>query len=319
MRLLRADTEELKLEDVPDGTRKYAVLSHRWLPPHEEVTYADITSNKNSLQAKKGWSKLNWCRQQAVKDGLQYIWADTACIDKSSSQELTESINAMYRWYKEAEFCYVYLQDMPDPELPEQIHSQDETSEGFRNNSREIGKFTFPRDVSLNAEIPVTEQYRSPTEHTPLLQRSDEIAHLEANLGAVNISASLTSAVMPVNRPSKILDRWDHSAFAKSEWFTRAWTLQEMIAPEVVRFYNKSWILIGELLDLAADVSSITGVHMDVLTKTRPLSSYSIAQKMSWAAMRKCTKVEDRAVGVTTSKDKLGCILTTCSIRYWAL
>lgn len=144
MRLLRADTEALELKDVPEGSKKYAILSHRWLPSCEEVTYKDIESGKSidCLRLKGGWNKLNWCRQQAVKDGLQYFWADTACIDKSSSQELTESINAMYRWYKDAEVCYVYLHDMPDPlpalvrtsYVPETVSDGDKAAEACNKN-----------------------------------------------------------------------------------------------------------------------------------------------------------------------------------------
>ena len=45
-------------------------------------------------------------------------WAvDTCCIDKSSSAELTESINSMYRWYQEAAICYAYLFDVQSGDM----------------------------------------------------------------------------------------------------------------------------------------------------------------------------------------------------------
>jgi hypothetical protein len=50
--------------------------------------------------------------KQAASDGLQYIWVDTCCIDKSSSAELSEAINSMFRWYQNAARCYVYLTDV---------------------------------------------------------------------------------------------------------------------------------------------------------------------------------------------------------------
>ncbi|USW53813.1 Putative heterokaryon incompatibility [Septoria linicola] len=110
MRLLRADGNELILETAYGENNVYAILSHRWLPIDEqEVRYADIVDQKPDLEAKQGWNELQWCRQQATADGLAHVWADTACIDKTSSQELTESINSMYQWYTEADVCYVYL------------------------------------------------------------------------------------------------------------------------------------------------------------------------------------------------------------------
>ena len=311
MRLLRANTEDLELVDVPDGSKKYAILSHRWLPAHEEVTYADITSNKGSesLRQKRGWKKLDWCRQQAVKDGLKYVWADTACIDKSSSQELTESINAMYRWYKEAECCYVYLHDMPDPlpvllraparersSVPDDsdtlIYDAEPEREGRTEMRVNPVRTPCSASPSQRSRLLPSDDRSSPHELTPLL--SNDHFDIEAALDIENDPNSID----PIKRMrilSKVLDPWSATSFEQSEWFTRAWTLQEMLASGKVRFYNKSWLLIGDLSDLSANVANITGVHEELLTKQRSLDSYSIAQKMSWAAMRKSTKIEDRA------------------------
>ena len=95
MRLLRADSEGLELEDVHEGSKPYAILSHRWLQANEEVTYADIVAGKgiDKLQQKLGWNKLHWCRQQAVKDGLRYVWLDTACISSG------EAIHGNRDWF----------------------------------------------------------------------------------------------------------------------------------------------------------------------------------------------------------------------------
>lgn len=49
--------------------------------------------------------------QQARRDSLEYAWVDTCCIDKTSSAELSEAINSMYRWYADSKVCYVYLVD----------------------------------------------------------------------------------------------------------------------------------------------------------------------------------------------------------------
>jgi hypothetical protein len=112
MRLLRNDGEghfslvEYTGQDIPP----YAILSHTWGPDHQEVTFQDIT-NKTGRD-KDGFQKIWFCGNQAARDGLQYFWVDTCCIDKSSSAELTESINSMFQWYERAAVCYVALEDL---------------------------------------------------------------------------------------------------------------------------------------------------------------------------------------------------------------
>ncbi|XTI91280.1 hypothetical protein V2W45_1312646 [Cenococcum geophilum] len=50
--------------------------------------------------------------EQAARDGLQHFWVDTCCINKSSDSELSEAINSMFRWYRNATKCYAYLPDI---------------------------------------------------------------------------------------------------------------------------------------------------------------------------------------------------------------
>lgn len=57
---------------------------------------------------KAGYAKIVGSCEQARRDGLNYIRTDTCCIDKSSSAELTEAINSIYRWYQNAHVCYAY-------------------------------------------------------------------------------------------------------------------------------------------------------------------------------------------------------------------
>jgi hypothetical protein len=112
MRLLTCDDTGLfSLTDYPPGTDipPYAILSHTWGP--EEVIYEDITHGTG--QHKSGYHKIHFCAEQAERDGLRHFWVDTCCINKSSSAELTESINSMFRWYRDAAKCYVYLTDVP--------------------------------------------------------------------------------------------------------------------------------------------------------------------------------------------------------------
>lgn len=83
--------------------------------------------------------------------------------------------------------------------------------------------------------------------------------------------------------------------FHESAWFTRGWTLQELIAPQELWFFDKRWNVIGHKNDLAEDISKITTMDEDIIRGiTRP-DSYSIAQRMSWAAMRTTTRIEDIA------------------------
>jgi hypothetical protein len=80
-----------------------------------------------------------------------------------------------------------------------------------------------------------------------------------------------------------------------ARWFTRGWTLQELIAPPNVVFYSSSWTFLGTKSLLHSILADITGVHDRVLENTAMLSTMSIAQKMSWAAQRHSTRVEDIA------------------------
>src|SRR6266542_3534445 len=89
---------------------EYAILSHTWGEDGKEVTYRDLIDGTG--MNKDGYEKIRFCGERARRDGLQYFWVDTCCIDKSSSAELQESINSMFRWYHEAAKCYVYLSDV---------------------------------------------------------------------------------------------------------------------------------------------------------------------------------------------------------------
>ncbi|KAH6699926.1 hypothetical protein BKA61DRAFT_636710 [Leptodontidium sp. MPI-SDFR-AT-0119] len=101
MRLLQLDgggnpsLTEFFEDDIPE----YAILSHRW--EAEEVTFKDITDGTNRIKA--GYGKIYFCGEQARRDGLEYFWVDTCCIDKSSSAELSEAINSMFRCDASAE------------------------------------------------------------------------------------------------------------------------------------------------------------------------------------------------------------------------
>jgi hypothetical protein len=210
MRLLNTATlrvEQAKKEIVANEKPpfEYAILSHTW--GEDEVIFQDMQVNVPRHNPR--FSKIIRSCELAKKDGYDYIWLDTCCIDKSSSAELSEAINSMYLWYSQAAICYAYLSDV--------------VSEGYI-------------DVSL-----------------------------------------------------------DSSSFRKSRWFTRGWTLQELIAPVHMVFLSKDWNHLGDKQDLLGLLSDITSINHNVLLDGNRRSDISIARKMSWAAKRTTTRVEDRA------------------------
>jgi hypothetical protein len=204
MRLL--NTQTIKLEEfTPDKIPPYIILSHTW--EDDEVTFSDIQGS--SADSKAGYSKLKGCCRDAQMHGFRYVWVDTCCIDKSSSAELSEAINSMFRWYKEAKICVAYLSDVPPGRL------DDKSSER-------------------------------------------------------------------------------HAQIRASRWFTRAWTLQELLAPSLVLFYSIDWDLIGTRGSLIEPISEATGIDKDFLGGL-DIGIASIAQRMSWAATRNATREEDLA------------------------
>lgn len=207
MRLINTSTyalEEFNEGDIPP----YVILSHVW--EDEEVTFRDMTVSLNraaNVRSKNGHSKLTTTCKTAAAEGLGYAWIDTCCIDKSSSAELSESINSMFRWYRRAAKCYVYLADLPPARL----------SDAFEDDLRQC------------------------------------------------------------------------------RWFARGFTLQELIAPSQIDFFDREWSLRTTKRDSVELLSDITGIDIEILGHGRPLSSVPVAQRMSWAAGRRTTKIEDLA------------------------
>jgi ankyrin repeat protein len=196
MRLLETDNIELR-EFTDHEIPPYAILSHTW--GAEEITLRDLEKNR-IVVGREGYEKIKQCCSVAADRGFKYLWVDTCCIDKTSSAELSEAINSMYRWYEEAGECYAYLSDVP----------------------------------------------------------------------------------------SKV-------EFSKSRWFTRGWTLQELIAPSAVIFFNEKWKVLGTKEGLKQVIYDCTRIPANILSGKDGLETLSVAQKMSWAAKRETTRVEDRA------------------------
>jgi hypothetical protein len=91
-----------------DKVPPYAILSHRW--DREVVFFKDMMDR--TAEDKPGYYKIRFCADQAWRDGLGHCWVDTCCIDKTNAVGLREAINGMFRWYRRAAKCYVYLADV---------------------------------------------------------------------------------------------------------------------------------------------------------------------------------------------------------------
>jgi hypothetical protein len=207
MRLLHynGDGDFSLAEFFKSAIPEYAILSHTW--EREEVTFEDLQNGTGTKKA--GYKKIRFCAEQAKRDGLQYFWVDTCCIDKSSSAELAEAINSMFRWYRTSTKCYVYLSD-----------------------------------VSRTAV------------------NTDELA-------------------------------WE-SAFRKCKWFTRGWTLQELIAPTSVEFFCRESKRIGSKSSLEQQIHEITGIPKSALQGAY-LSQFSDKERFSWIQPRQTKVEEDKA------------------------
>lgn len=207
MRLLTVlENVELTLvERVGNDIPPYAILSHTWGNDSDEISYKDFIDGR--YQDKKGFHKLQFCQQRVALDNLEYFWVDTCCIDKSSSAELTEAINSMYRWYQGAARCYVFLSDVD-----------------------------IVRSHSLSPR----------------------------------------------------------RALRNSRWFRRGWTLQELIAPTYVDFFDSNGIHLGDKHSLFQDIHDVTKLPLDAV-RGRFLDDFSVDVRLSWAEGRETKREEDAA------------------------
>ncbi|CAI0652494.1 unnamed protein product [Colletotrichum noveboracense] len=113
IRLIEVKTMQLKLFNSRKAPR-YVILSHTWVE-NEEVSYQEMCQIAEGIshpaKRKSGYRKIWETCRQTMAHGLKYAWVDTCCIDKTSSAELSEAINSMFRWYRDAAVCIAYLSD----------------------------------------------------------------------------------------------------------------------------------------------------------------------------------------------------------------
>lgn len=192
-----------------DEIPPYAILSHTW--GSEEVTFNDLTNGTGKDKA--GHDKIRFCMRQAARDGIHYSWVDTVCINKTDTTELQHAINSMFRWYRDAATCYVFLSDVSTA------------------------------------------------------KRKADSDSFEAS--------------------------WE-STFRCSRWFTRGWTLQELLAPRSVKFFSREGNLLGNIQGLTTLIHGVTRLPIAVL-KGAPLDNFGVEERLSWTRERTTTREEDKA------------------------
>ena len=106
MRLIHTTTFDLH-EFFGAKVPEYAILSHTW--DEHEVSFQEFQSRP--ARNGPGWRKILNCCNLARSEGIEWAWVDTCCIDKTSSAELSEAINSMFKWYEDATVCYAFLSD----------------------------------------------------------------------------------------------------------------------------------------------------------------------------------------------------------------
>lgn len=85
------------------------------------------------------------------------------------------------------------------------------------------------------------------------------------------------------------------ASFAASRWFTRGWTLQELLAPANMIFFTRDWVSLGEKRAISPFLAEITGIDATIMAGECPIESASLAKRMSWMARRQTTRPEDSA------------------------
>lgn len=89
-------------------------------------------------------------------------------------------------------------------------------------------------------------------------------------------------------------DTWPLAAFERSRWFTRGWTLQELLAPSIVQFFDANGRFLGSKETLREEIHQITHISIEALSGV-PLSRFTSKEVMSWAEGRVTTRQEDAA------------------------
>ncbi|KAF2732684.1 hypothetical protein EJ04DRAFT_535920 [Polyplosphaeria fusca] len=137
------ESHELRVQNFVSSQvpTKYATLLHTW--EEDEVALQDV--QKGNAKRMKGYQKLKNSCKRAHKDGYEWIWVDTCCIDKRSSAEPSEAINSMFRYYGHSAVCYVYM-----PDVEGKGGSFEQSSFGAKIGTKQ----SLSREISAAAKLP---------------------------------------------------------------------------------------------------------------------------------------------------------------------
>ncbi|KAM3422578.1 hypothetical protein BST61_g70 [Cercospora zeina] len=114
MRLLNVHTLEFSL--YHSSPPRYAIASHRWHLGHE-ASYKDVLKQRNttSIGYRKVLGFAEFVRK-SVHD-MEWLWIDTCCVLQQSSEEVSEAVNSMFKWYRNAVVCVAFLEDVSEFDL----------------------------------------------------------------------------------------------------------------------------------------------------------------------------------------------------------
>ncbi|EPE06723.1 HET domain-containing protein [Ophiostoma piceae UAMH 11346] len=316
MRLLNVETMALEMFQGEDTMPPYTILSHCW--GEEEVSLQDF--QRGNYHHLKGFQKIESCCRRTKLEHFKYTWIDTCCINKDSSAELSEAINSMFLWYERAVVCYVYLEDV----------TWDWTDDTWFDESGEEVDVDMPSGSADRKDMTRTAPKTQGT--TPMRSRSTVLFHgvdlvreqTHERQGKTLITDKYPNdcqilQVLPPNEYHSLQriqalscrpDSPNTIQFRSSRWFTRGWTLQELIAPEHVIFFDHTWSEIGSKIALSNLIFAITGIDKLVLCHSflqhsidyedrKPLQEtlrkFSVATRMYWASRRSTSRMEDIA------------------------
>ena len=148
MWLLNAANFTLKHFDQPPA--RYATLSHVW--QHDEDSPEQTFQAVQALRTPKPAisDKIRDASKHARAQGLNWIWIDTCCIDRTNNAELSEAVNSMFDWYAGATVCFAFLHDVSPKENPAAADSSFRKSRWFKR-AWTLSELLAPRDVVFYA------------------------------------------------------------------------------------------------------------------------------------------------------------------------
>jgi hypothetical protein len=288
MRLLTTNTPIPQLHVFPD-TRKippYAILSHTW--EHDEITLQELlqasfpsTTNNNIDTTAAADSSTTTTTTTPNHRLSQSIGLHGGPITPATpSSPISPVENAAVPLFARAGFLKIQRTCAVARVRDELAYAWVDTCCIDKTSSAELAEainsmFAWYRGAAAN---------RSSRHNTPPPPR-------RRNRRGASGEEDETTEEAPMESDRDRLAR----DLPRCRWFTRGWTLQELIAPREVVFFDREWNERGTKRELCELVSAASGVPWPLLVGKTSVEDYAVARRMSWAARRQTTRVEDRA------------------------